>query len=43
MATSQTQASQVAIIRKTLSELPAPSDYAPVTEAIGRSTKLGEA
>ena len=43
MATSQTQASQVAIIRKTLSELPAPSDYAPVTEAIARSTELGEA
>ena len=43
MATSQAQASQVAIIRKTLSELPAPSDYAPVTEAIARSTKLGEA
>ena len=43
MATSQKRASQVAIIRKTLSELPAPSDYAPVTEAITRSTELGEA
>ncbi|MCS5610360.1 MAG: hypothetical protein NZ961_08085, partial [Candidatus Poribacteria bacterium] len=32
----------VAIIRKTLSELPAPSDYTPVAEAIGRSTELGE-
>ena len=42
MATSQTQTSQIALIRKMLSELPAASDYAPVAEAIGRSTELGE-
>lgn len=42
MLDKKMEAKQVAGVRKILSEVPAPSEYSPVTESIDRATELGE-